>query len=71
MTINLPSIFDKNYRLGLLEMVFQDVKISKFSGAACPQSSPLVKSRFGEVLSFDSLVTAITKVGSVTVRALL
>ena len=32
MTINLPAIFDGNCSLGLLEMVFQDIKISKFSG---------------------------------------
>ena len=37
MTINLPIIFDGNCRPGLLEMVFQDIKISKFSGGACPQ----------------------------------
>ena len=54
MTINLPSIFDRNYRLGLLEMVFQDIKISKFPGEACLQT-PLVKSRFGEVLTLDCL----------------
>ena len=35
-------------------MVFQDIKISKFSGTACPQT-PLVKSRFGKVLRLDSL----------------
>ena len=37
MKINLPSIFHRNYRLGSLEMVFQDIKISKFSGGACPR----------------------------------
>ena len=35
-------------------MVFQDIKISKFSGGACPQT-PLVKYRFGEVRRLDSL----------------
>ena len=34
MTINLPIIFDENYCLGLLKMVFQAIKISKFSGGA-------------------------------------
>ena len=55
MTINLPSIFDGNYRLRLLEMVFQDIKISKFSGVAWPQT-PLVKSRFSKAHKLDSLL---------------
>ena len=37
MTIILPGIFHRNYRLGLLEMVFQDIKISKFLGGAYPR----------------------------------
>ena len=57
MTINLTSIFRRNYRLGLLEMVFQDINISKFSGGACPQT-PLVKYRLGQVLRLDSLLNA-------------
>ena len=48
MMINLPSIFNRNYHLRLLEMVFQDVKISKFPVGACPKA-PLVKSQFGKV----------------------
>ena len=42
MTVNLPGIFifDRNYCLILLEMVFQDVKPSKFSGGACLHPYP-------------------------------
>ena len=36
MAINLPSISHRNYRLGLLEMVFRDTKISKFSSGTMP-----------------------------------
>ena len=43
MTINLPSIFDRSCPLGLLEIIFQDNKILKFSGGTCPQASPLSK----------------------------
>ena len=32
MTINLSNIFDRNCRLRTLEMEFQSIKISKFSG---------------------------------------
>ena len=35
MTINLPIRFDENCRLGFLEIVLQDIKISKFSRGAC------------------------------------
>ena len=55
MTITLQIVFDRNDRLRELEIVFQDIKISKFSQEACPQNS-LVKSRFSEVLRLDSLL---------------
>ena len=55
MTINLPIIFDGKCRLGFLEMVFQDIKISKFFGETCLQTH-LVNSRFSEVLRLDSLL---------------
>ena len=55
MTINLPIILDRNCRLGFLEMLFQDIKISKFSVGAFPQV-PLVKFRFSDFLRLDSLV---------------
>ena len=55
--MNLPSIFHRNYRLESLEMVFEDIKISIFSGGTCPQT-PLVKYRFGEFLRLDSLLNA-------------
>ena len=42
MVINLPSICHRNYGLGLLGMVFQDIKISKFSGGSYPHT-PLLK----------------------------
>ena len=40
MTIDLPIIFEGNCRLGLLDMAFQDIKISKFSKGACPPDPP-------------------------------
>ena len=54
MTINLPSIVHRNCRLGLLEMVFQDIKILKFSRRACPLTYQ-VNSRFDHILRLDSL----------------
>ena len=54
MTINLLSIVDRNCRLGLLEMVFEDVKILKISRRACPLTYR-VKSRFDQLLRLDSL----------------
>ena len=47
-----PSVFERNYRLRLLEIVFQGVKISKFSGGAYTQVI-LVDSRFDKVLGLD------------------
>ena len=55
MTIDLPIIFEGNCHLELLDMVFQDIKISKFSRGACPQTI-LVKSRFSEVVRLYSLL---------------
>ena len=40
MTINLPNVFDRNCGLELLEMVIQDLKISKFSGHTPRHSTP-------------------------------
>ena len=56
MMINFPIRFDENCRLGFLEMVLQDIKISKFSRGACPLPPPPVKSRFTKVLRLDSLL---------------
>ena len=39
MTIDLVNILVKNCPLRILEMVFQWIKISNFSGGACPQVS--------------------------------
>ena len=59
MTIDLQSIFDRSCPLGLLEMVFQDSEILKFSGGSMPPGlSPLVKSRFGEIYKLESLSIA-------------
>ena len=41
MTVNLENILDRICPLRTLETAFQNTKISKFSGGACPQS-PLV-----------------------------
>ena len=57
MTINLPSIFQRNYRPRSLEIGFQDIKVSKFSEGASLHT-PLLKYRFGEVLWLDSLLNA-------------
>ena len=54
MTINLPSLFDRNIRLRVLEMVFQGLQISKFSGGTCPQT-PLEARAFGKVHRLDTL----------------
>ena len=37
MTINLVNILVKNFPLKTLEMLFQRIKISNFSGGARPQ----------------------------------
>ena len=37
MIINLANILDKNCPLGTLEMAFQRIQFSVFSGAECPQ----------------------------------
>ena len=65
MAINLPSIFHWDYLLRLLEMVFQDIEISKFSGETCPQLPPFVTYRFDEILRLDSLLNA--GIGLVTI----
>ena len=63
MTINLPSIVDRNCRLGLLEMVFQVIKILKFSKRACSLTYR-VKFRFDKSLRLDSLQQCIINVVS-------
>ena len=40
MTIDLVNILDRFLPLKTLEMAFQSMKISKFSGKACPQTPP-------------------------------
>ena len=37
MTINLANMLDKNCPLTTLEMAFQRIKLSIFSGGECPQ----------------------------------
>lgn len=46
MTIDLVNILVKNCPLRILEMAFQQIKISNFSGGAAPRS-PLVALPFG------------------------
>ena len=48
-------IFHRNYRLGLVEMAFQNIKYSKFSGEACTQI-PLDKYRFSVHVSLGMIV---------------
>ena len=39
MTVDLVNILVKNFPLRTLEIAFQRIKISNFSGGACPQTS--------------------------------
>ena len=69
VTIDLPRMFGGNCGLGLLEKVFQDSKILRFSGGACPRLPSLVKIRFGKVYGLDSQTTSYHN-GIVTVQLL-
>ena len=63
MTIDLVNILDRFLPLKTQEMAFQSMKISKFSGKACPQppppplsgSSVIKKIRFYVLTKLDSL----------------
>ena len=41
MTINLPSTFDRICPLGLIEIVFEDIKISKHAPLVSPSKIPI------------------------------
>ena len=69
MTIDLVNILDRFLPLKTLEMTFKSIKISKFSGRACPPDPPsgssvIKKMRFYVPKKLDSLSFFVNMVSS-------